>query len=186
MWHKHGDMRARQPRSRERRVRPPLDEAALKELALAYVARFATSRAKLGQYLRRKLHERGWSGERDAPVAGIVEQLTAAGYIDDPAYALSKARTLGARGYGERRVAVALRVAGIEEGDGAAARDLAHQSASEAALRFARRKRIGPYAVSPPDRRDSDKALAAMIRAGHPFELAKAVLSLPVDFDSDT
>jgi len=138
-------MRARQPR----RPRPPLDAAKLNELALAYVARFATSRAKLGQYLRRKLQERGWSGETDAPVAAIVEKLTAAGYIDDPAYALSKARTLGARGYGERRVEVALRAAGIEDEDGAAARDLARDHASEAALKFARRKRLGPFAASP-------------------------------------
>lgn len=178
-------MRDRQPRRRERRPRPPLGESALNELALAYVARFATSRAKLAQYLHRKLKERGWAGEREAPVTALVEKLADAGYIDDPAYALSKARTLGARGFGERRVAMALRAAGIEEDDGAAARDLARDSAEEAALRFARRKRIGPFAAAPPDRRDSDKALAAMIRAGHPFELAKRVLALPPDFDAD-
>lgn len=184
MWHKHGDMRPRQSRQ-PRRPRPPLDEAALKELALAYVARFATSRVKCAQYLSRKLHERGWAGERSAPTAEIVERLAEAGYIDDPAFALSKARTLGARGYGERRVAMALRVAGIDEEDGTKARDLARDCASEAAIRFARRKRIGPFATSPPDRRDSDKALAAMIRAGHPFEIAKQVLALPADFDPD-
>ena len=174
-------MRARQPR----RPRPPLDEAALKELALAYVARFATSRAKLGQYLRRKLGERGWSGAGDPQIMALAEQMAAAGYVDDPAYALSKARTLGSRGFGERRVAVALRAAGINEDDGAAARDLARNTASEAALRFARRKRIGPFAASPPDRRDSDKALAAMIRAGHPFEVARHILNLPPDFDAE-
>ena len=166
-------------------MRPPLDEAALREIALSYVARFATSRSKLGQYLRRKLNERGWEGEREAPIAAIVEKLADAGYIDDPAYALAKARTLGSRGYGERRVAGELRAAGIDEDDGAAARNLAHDGATEAALKFARRKRIGPFATSPPDRRDSDKALAAMIRAGHPFELAKQVLNLPRVFDSE-
>ena len=157
----------------------------MKELALTYVARFATSRAKLGQYLRRKLNERGWGGTGDPPVAALAEQMVAAGYVDDPAYALSKARTLGARGYGERRVAVALRAAGINEDDGAAARDLARDTASEAALRFARRKRLGPFATSPPDRRDSDKAVAAMIRAGHKFELAKHILNLPPNFESE-
>ena len=174
-------MRARQPR----RPRPPLDEAALKELALAYVARFATSRAKLGQYLRRKLGERGWAGAGDPPITALAEQMAAAGYVDDPAYALSRARTLGSRGFGERRVAVALRAAGINEDDGAAAHALARTNASEAALRFARRKRIGPFAASPPDRRDSDKALAAMIRAGHPFEVARHILNLPSEFDAE-
>ena len=174
-------MRARQPR----RPRPPLVETALKELGLAYVARFATSRAKLADYLSRKLRERGWAGSGEPPVADIVEKAAGAGFIDDPAYALSKAQSLGARGYGERRVGQALRAAGIEDDDGAAARDHARETADEAALRFARRKRIGPFSVTPPDRRESDKALAAMIRAGHPFELAKRILLLPADFDSD-
>ncbi|MDP1908256.1 MAG: RecX family transcriptional regulator [Hyphomicrobium sp.] len=177
-------MRARQPRQ-PRRPRPPLDEAALKELGLTYVARFATSRGKLADYLRRKLRERGWGGQGDPPIAVIVEWAAEAGFIDDQAYALSKARSLGDRGFGERRVAMALRAAGIEEGDGQAARDLARESGDEAALRFARRKRLGPFAATLPDRRESDKALAAMIRAGHPFALAKRILSLPPDFDSD-
>ncbi|MCY7280905.1 MAG: RecX family transcriptional regulator [Sphingomonas bacterium] len=178
-------MRARQPHQ-TRRLRPPLDEAVLKELGLTYVARFATSRAKLADYLRRKLRERGWAGSADPPVAAIVDWAAEAGFIDDPAYALSRARALGARGYGERRVAMALRAAGIDEDDGAAARDHAREIADEAALRFARRKRIGPYATTPPDRRESDKALAAMMRAGHAFDLAKRILLLPADFDSET
>ena len=177
-------MRARPPRQ-PRKPRPPLDEAALREAALTYVARFATSRSKLAHYLRRKLNERGWTGERDAPIADIVEKLAEAGYIDDPAYALAKARNLGARGYGERRVQGELRAAGIDEDDGAAARDFARDGATEAALKFARRKRIGPFATNPPDRRDSDKALAAMIRAGHPFDLAKRVLNMPHNIDPE-
>jgi regulatory protein len=175
-------MRARQPR----RPRPPLDEAALKELGLAYVARFATSRGKLTDYLRRKLRERGWGGEGEPPVASVVEWATNAGFVDDRAYALAKAQSLGARGYGERRVGQALRAAGIEEDDGAAARDLSRDNAEQAALRFARRKRIGPYGLPTADRRDSERAMAAMIRAGHSFELAKRVLALPSDFDSET
>jgi regulatory protein len=174
-------MRARQPR----RPRPPLDEAALKELGLAYVARFATSRGKLAEYLRRKLRERGWAGADEPPVTGIVEWAAAAGFIDDRAYALSRARGLGDRGFGERRVAMALRAAGIAEEDGAPARAHSRDTAEEAALRFARRRRLGPFATSPPDRRDSEKALAAMTRAGHPFELSRRILSLPADFDSE-
>lgn len=174
-------MRARQPR----RPPPPLDETALKELGLSYVARFATSRARLADYLRRKLRERGWASSGDPPVAEIVAWAAKAGFVDDPAFAMSRSRSLGARGYGERRVAMALRAAGIEEEDGAPARDHARQTAEEAALRFARRKRLGPFAATLPDRRDSDKALAAMIRAGHPFELARRILLLPPDFDSE-
>ncbi len=79
-----------------------------------------------------------------------------------------------------------LRAAGIEDDDGQAARDLARDTGDEAALRYARRKRIGPFASAPADRGESDKALAAMIRAGHSFERAKRILSLPPDFDAQT
>ena len=52
-----------------KRPPPPLDEDALRELALRHVARFATSRGKLLAYLNRKLRERGWAGERLFSVA---------------------------------------------------------------------------------------------------------------------
>ena len=49
--------------------RRPLDPARLEELALAYVARFATSAAKLERYLPRKLRERGWDGRARRPIS---------------------------------------------------------------------------------------------------------------------
>jgi regulatory protein len=76
-------------------------------------------------------------------------------------------------------------VAGIEEADGEAARELAAEQAVDAALRFARRRRIGPFASQSPDRAARDKALAAMIRAGHGFELAKAVVDMPPGTEID-
>ena len=41
----------------------PLTATRLQDLALSYVARFATTRAKLEAYLVRKLRERGWEGD---------------------------------------------------------------------------------------------------------------------------
>lgn len=174
-------MRARS----SRQPRPPLDEARLNELALAYVARFATSRAKLAAYLQRKVRERGWEGAGEAPIAALVEKAARAGYVDDAAFALSKARSLTARGYGGGRVDQALRAAGIDEADGAGARDHIAGEAVEAALRFARRRRIGPFAAQAADPAQREKALAAMIRAGHGFGLAKAILALPPGAEPD-
>ena len=58
--------RTRAPSDRSRK---PLGAAKLDELALAYVARFATSRAKLTRYLTRKVRESEWTGESDAMAA---------------------------------------------------------------------------------------------------------------------
>jgi regulatory protein len=160
------------------KARPPLDKARLDELALAYVGRFATTKAKLGTYLKRKIAERGWSGERPPDIDAIVFRLSELGYVDDGAFAMAKARSLGARGYGERRVRESLRSAGVGEEEGREARELAQAEAVESAIRFARRRRIGPFAASDADRAQREKELAAMVRAGHGFGLARAIVEL--------
>lgn len=159
-----------------RRTPRPLGPETLHELALFYVGRFATTRAKLSAYLRRKVRERGWDGASPPDVERLVERLAASGLVDDAAYALSKSRSLSERGYGSGRVRLALRAAGVDETDGEAARELAREEAAEAALRFARRKRIGPFASERPDRKGRERALAAMIRAGHSLELARTLI----------
>ena len=161
-----------------RKARPPLDPASLSELALTYVGRFATTRSKLATYLGRKVRERGWAGETPPDFDAVVERLAALGYVDDAAYALSKSRSLTARGYGVRRVSQSLRAAGIANEDSEEARELAQAEAVEAALRFARRRRIGPFGKGGGDRSERDRALAAMVRAGHSFSLANAILRL--------
>lgn len=158
------------------RPRKPLNGERLHELALFYVGRFATTRAKLTTYLDRKLRERGWEDDAPAEVERLVERLAATGLVDDALYAQSKARSLTERGYGAARVRQSLRAAGIEEADGVTARDIAVEGAADSALRFARRRRIGPYAEAALDRAGREKALAAMVRAGHGFELARAVV----------
>ena len=162
-----------------RKPRPPLDQARLDELALAYVGRFATTRAKLRSYLQRKLRERGWDGAAAADVDGMAERFAELGYVDDEAYALSKSRALTGRGYGLRRVEQSLRAAGVGEADAAPARRHAAQDRVEAALRFAERRRLGPFAAEPADRDGRERAIATMIRAGHPFGLARVILALP-------
>jgi regulatory protein len=166
-------------RGRSRHRDPvPLDSAKLDELALTYVGRFATTRAKLGAYLSRKIRERGWAGDRPPEPGRIVERLSGLGYVDDAQYALSKARALTGRGYGPRRVSQSLYAAGIAEEDGEAARALAGEESVEAALRYARRRRIGPFAAEVADPAARERALAAMIRAGHSFGISRTILAL--------
>jgi Fe2+ transport system protein FeoA len=103
------------------RNRPPLDAAALDRLAIDYVARYATTRAKVRTYLQRKITERGWSGEGAPPLEAIVARLAELGFVDDKAFAVARSASLGRRGYGAHRVGVALRAAGIAADDAAPA-----------------------------------------------------------------
>ena len=154
----------------------PLDEEGLERLALFYAGRFATTRAKLAAYLSRKVRERGWAGSRPAPVERLVARFVELGYVDDRAFASAKAAALTRRGYGTRRVDQALRAAGIAEEDAGQAREESEAAAHKAALRFAERKRIGPYAAETPDRLARQKAAAAMLRAGHGIDLVRKIL----------
>lgn len=152
----------------------PLDRAALEALALAYVSRFATSRAKLIAYLGRKLRERGWAPDAgaDTPIEAIADRLVALRYVDDEAYAAMKTSAMQRRGLGTRRIAQALRHDGI-------AADIREEVTPdplarwETAERLARRRHIGPFAPERADRPAREKQLATFLRAGHDLETAR-------------
>jgi regulatory protein len=166
--------------------RPALDQKRLEELALRYVGRYATTQAKLRSYLARKLRERGWDGEREPDLDALARRFSELGYVDDAAYALAKSQALTGRGYGKRRLADKLRLAGVGDEDAAGAREHADAHAIDAAIRFAQRRRIGPFAAAAPaDPRQRDKAIAAMVRAGHSFDLARAIAGLLPGADVD-
>jgi regulatory protein len=164
----------------DKKGRPPLDHESLERLAIHYVGRYATTRSKLRSYLARKLRERGWMG--DAPdLEKLVQRLSELGYIDDRAFAEARGAAFQRRGYGERRLDQALKAAGIEEEDSRAARSDAREGALAAAMRFAERKRIGPFAANAPDREARHKAFAAMLRAGHPIDVARRIVEAAPD-----
>ncbi|WP_327752687.1 RecX family transcriptional regulator [Sphingobium sp. SJ10-10] len=157
----------------DKRLPSPLDEGALRELALRYVGRFATSRAKLLAYLGRKIQERGWGGEDPANPQALVDRLTELRYVDDASYAVMKSASLARRGYGARRVAETLRADGIAQSDREEADTQTQNEGWTAADRFARRKRIGPYAQARPDPKQREKWIAAFLRAGHSYATAR-------------
>ncbi|MCJ2178804.1 regulatory protein RecX [Novosphingobium album (ex Hu et al. 2023)] len=162
----------------KRRNPQPLNGQRLEELALAYVARFATTQARLHGYLQRKIRERGWDGEGQPPVEALVSRYAELGYVDDAAWARMKAGSLLRRGYGVRRVGEALGQAGIEEGLRAETRP-GERDQRRAALVLARRRRFGPFAIESPDRAAREKQLAAMLRAGHSLDIARRIVDAP-------
>lgn len=159
----------------------PLSTAKLDELALAYVARFATTRAKLKRYLARKIQERGWDGEGDAQttVDMLIARLTALGFVDDRQFAAMRGSAMGRRGLGAARVRSQLWVDGIAADDAAEAIAEAETNPFAAAAAFARRRRFGPFARTPVhDPRQRERQLAAFVRAGHAAALARRILAL--------
>jgi regulatory protein len=150
----------------------PLNTERLQELALHYAGRFATTQAKLERYLHRKLRERGWDGADQPDIAGLVTRLAELRYVDDAAFAVMKSGAMQRRGLGERRITQALAFDGVSEQDRAEAATLDESAQWQAAERLARRKRIGPFALSSADRPLREKQIAAFLRAGHDMGIA--------------
>ncbi len=157
----------------------------MRDLALSYAARFASTGARLEAYLMRKLRARGMAEDGDGrmgavDVPALVARLVELGYVDDAAYARMRARDLGARGYGARRVEQALRAAGVDEEIRAAAAP-GEAARRRAAVLMARKRRLGPFGPGPQGdplaiRKAHEKAVAAMLRAGHDYAHVRFIL----------
>lgn len=171
-----------------------LEAERLEQLALAYVARFATSAARLDTYLAGKVRRAGWQAAgQGEPLAGeaalaaaqeviaaLVARAVAAGYVDDAGFARARSASLLRRGYGARRVDQALDAAGIDEEIRAGLRP-DESAARAAALAFARRRGLGPFTREgqKEDPRRREKQIAALLRAGHGFGVARALVDSP-------
>lgn len=174
----------RVPHLNKKQPPKPLDAPQLQRLALDYVGRYATTRAKLASYLRRKIRERGWDGDDVPPTDSIVERFVVLGYINDHLFAESRADSMLRRGYGFHRITTALQQAGIDQDITQTLRQKIADGAIEAALAFARRKRIGPFSREPYDAVQRNRAFAALIRAGHSFDISQQILDAdPTELD---
>ena len=145
-------------------------------MALRYVERFATTRAKLATYLTRKLRERGVDGPVD--IETLADRMAELRYVDDRAFAEARAASMTRRGLGARRVRDALRHAGVGSDDSEAVVDTLDDGAAASAMAFAKRKRIGPFAAEPVERDRREKQIAAMVRAGHSPTLARRIVAM--------
>ena len=153
----------------------PLDADGLREIALRYAGRYATTRAKLARYLAGKLRQRGWAAAEPADVGALVERMADLGLVNDADFAEAQVRAMGRRGLGARRMAGALAAAGIDPELRAEA--LQEVDGAAAALAYARKRRLGRFRESGPgDRVQAQKDMAAMLRAGHGFQAAKVAL----------
>ena len=187
-----GAAAATQPASSHQR-RPPrrVTGADLKGLALDYLDRFSATRQRLRQVMLRKIRLSARAhGDDPAPIIAALDEailwLEGNGFISDKVYAESKARALVARGTSRQRILANLAAKGVA---GDTAREAMDQMALEyeepeleAAQRYARRRRIGPYRTDPERRAEArNKDLACMARAGFAGRVARQVIDADVE-----
>ena len=158
----------------------------LYQSALAYTARYATSKENLRRVLWRKLRRAAMRNGEEAPdkvtaeaeITSIVKRLESIGAVDDQAYASAQLRMLQAKGTSARAIHAKLSAKGVPKDMIAAILETNTPEEDEkaAAARYAKRRRLGPFRHqdSSPEQRQKD--LAALCRAGFPFQIAVAII----------
>lgn len=179
----------------ENKRKPPKKISAqyLHNSGLHYLERFAASAAHFRKVMTRKI-DRSCAFHTDqdrsaclAMLEDLIEKFRRAGLLDDTAYMRGMVQSLRRRGLSARMIAAKLSAKGLEARAVKAALDAhdvdsgAEDSEFAAALRLARRKRLGSFARQKPDERDYNRHLAALARAGFSCETAQRVLNLPAE-----
>lgn len=149
----------------------------LHNAGLAYLQKFAASRAGFRRMLMRRVkaschfHTDQNAESCAAMVDETVQKFERAGLLNDQVYAQGMVASQRRIGRSQRAIAARLAEKGIDR-ELTAAVLAAHDSNDlDAALIFAKRKKLGPFGKS-----DSQKALAAFGRAGFSYDVARKIL----------
>ena len=179
---------------------PAPTRASLHEAALAYLGRGAATAESVKKTLERRIGNwarRSVRAGRDAEgIAGdaakardLVEEsvgrLREVGLVNDVTFAENRARRMSSAGRSRRAISAHLAQKGV---DAATVREaVPHDAGAElgAALQFARRRRIGPFAAEadvPTDREErraaERKALGTLARAGFDWNVCDRVMRM--------
>jgi len=185
--------------SKAKEVGPAPTRAELHEAALSYLAKSAASADSVDRTLQRKISawaRRAARGGRDAEAVAadvetsralvplVIERLREVGLVNDRAFAAGRARSLSHGGRSGRAIRAHLAARGVAAETVREAVPNDRGAELDAALTFARKRRIGPYARDAEDREARQRALAAMARAGFDFDVCERALRMDRD-DAD-
>jgi regulatory protein len=159
----------------------------IRRAAFHYLERYASSEQNLARVLRRKLKRREisepdrWTLDPTVSARLIIETVEycrALGLVNDTVFADARVRSGRRRGLSGARIVAAMTAKGVPRALAEQAVNAGTADDSHAALVFARRRRIGPFAKDDqtPDRLRRD--IAAMCRQGFPYALARSVLQM--------
>ncbi|TCS64974.1 regulatory protein RecX [Varunaivibrio sulfuroxidans] len=177
--------------SRVREVTPRY----LENAALYYLERFASSAANLRAVLMRKVvksayHHGADPKEGETWVDALIARFVASGLLDDRAYAEARVASLRRQGNSARAIRAKLLQKGVDgelieealKKHGAGEELSAQDEEFEAALRFARRRRLGSFAPAATRAVRRDKDMAALARAGFSYDTARRIIdAVPED-----
>lgn len=168
---------------------------------MAYLAKFSASEAGLRRVLTNKVTKAvrldpNFAADKERQqvlhqtIAVLVTRYVKAGVINDALFAEQKVQSLRRAGRSQQRIKQTLAQKGIaleliEATVAGDERPLA-EIELEAALRLAKRRRLGRFRAVPADADQARKDMAALARAGFSFDIARQVVGAAAgDYDTD-
>ena len=160
----------------------------LENAALYYVERFSSTAESLRQVLNRRVHRSAHYHDTDIEegldwVGDIVERFQRSGLVDDRLFAQARARSLLQRGNSTKTIRMKLFAKGVSSELIDDALSLLTEEAGEggtveqqAALRLAKRRRLGPFCDPSRRSENREKHLAALARAGFSYDVALQII----------
>lgn len=163
----------------------------LENIAIYYLQRYASSAENLRRVLLRRtdkaLHVHG--GDREEVqrwIDDIIKRMIRSDVLNDARYALGRATALRRLGRAPAKIRAQLAAKGVSRSiiddvlAETAVTDTGEDAALEAALAYARRRRLGPFSEKPDThdeiRAQNKKHLAALARAGFTYDVARRVM----------
>ncbi len=155
----------------------------MRNSATYYLQRYPATTSRFRRVMLRKI-DRSLAfhgGERDEAeelLDTLVQQLTEAGWLDDARFVQARVEELHRKGTSRRGIqAMLMQQGGPSDLVRAALDSLEGDPELAAAVKVARRKRLGPYQPTQERRQErKQKDLAAMARAGFSYGIARRVL----------
>lgn len=165
----------------------------LRRSGFAYLQRYSASEAHFFELMEKKLRRweaAGYVALGEASVAGLVGELTSEfrelGLLDDAGFAATRVASARRKGASRLKIALGLRAKGV---DGDLARTAIEEDGTDemvAALRFCRRRRIGPWRNGEkPDRDGLNREIAILARQGFGTQLGRTVVLLSLEEAED-
>ena len=194
----NADYRENKPRkasTHKKEFKPPkkISPRYLYNSGLAYLQRFPASSMHFKTVMKRKIskscrhHTEQNMDECLTMLDDVVIQFKELGLLDDDAYLKGMTTSLRRRGLSSAQIHSKMMQKGYQRGDITNALNIYDNEVfsnseggdSHAALIFARRKKLGPFDRL--QKRDAEKSMATMARAGYSYDIAKKILSMPED-----
>lgn len=162
----------------------------LNERALKYLERYAASREGVATVLKRGLMRDKIRGnvvpsEASHWIDEILDRLCQSNIIDDHAFAQAKLSSLRRAGRSRQHIRQKLLQKGVKSEIADHLLNEDEQSDAQAALIFAKRKKLGPFCTKTERETLREKHTAALARAGFSLQLARMIINAKDEHDAE-